>query len=438
MFLKASFRGKLSVNYRNAHTFPFCLVVLVLHILVELVLTLYNVCSVHRGVFSTLGGYHEDVGGYHEYIGGVRYIGDITMHVGDIMSTLGDTMSTSGDTSGDVQYIGDIMMHVREQVGKNLSISIENPNVLNIPQCSHEIPPMYSWYPSDVLMVSPLHASWYPPWCTEHPPMYLWYLPNVLMISPNVLMISLWCTHGIPQCTEHPPMYSWYPPYMHHDIPPDVLNIPQCTYDISPMYLWYPPNVLMVSPNVLMISPMYSWYPPMYWTPPPPDVLNTHYTGWYLLESKFLLCCSKSILWLLVEHSDGLFYFVKLRTTRIISSENKIRLTRPSLVLTYSRDNWLQYAILWFCKTVEAETLSKMILNSSHQKLKFGAKKKIQIKVQVSFDLLWENLTCSLSYKVISYSKEITGLRSFYRKYNIFFFCFFRKFLDHQHQPKLP
>ena len=45
--------------------------------------TLYNVCSVHRGMFSTSG---------------------------DIMSTLGDIMSTSGD----VQYIGDIMMHVGE------------------------------------------------------------------------------------------------------------------------------------------------------------------------------------------------------------------------------------------------------------------------------------------------------------------------------------
>ena len=55
------------------------------------------------------------------------------MHRGDIMSTLGD-----------VQYIGDIMMHVEEQVGKNLSTSIENPDVLNIPRCTHDIPPMYS------------------------------------------------------------------------------------------------------------------------------------------------------------------------------------------------------------------------------------------------------------------------------------------------------
>ena len=48
-------------------------------------------CSVHRGVFSTSGGYHEyiegcsvhrgdimmNVGGYHEYIGDVQYIGGI-------------------------------------------------------------------------------------------------------------------------------------------------------------------------------------------------------------------------------------------------------------------------------------------------------------------------------------------------------------------------
>ena len=45
---------------------------------------------------------------------------------------------------------GDIMMHVGEHVGKNLSISIENPDVLNIPhvlnisRCTHDIPPMYS------------------------------------------------------------------------------------------------------------------------------------------------------------------------------------------------------------------------------------------------------------------------------------------------------
>ena len=44
----------------------------------------------------------------------------------------------------DVQYIRGYHDTCGEQVGENLSISIENPNVLNIPQCIHDIPPMYS------------------------------------------------------------------------------------------------------------------------------------------------------------------------------------------------------------------------------------------------------------------------------------------------------
>ena len=45
------------------------------------------------------------------------------------------------------------MIHVEEQVGEDLSISIENPNVLNIPRFTHDIPPSYSWYLSDVLNI---------------------------------------------------------------------------------------------------------------------------------------------------------------------------------------------------------------------------------------------------------------------------------------------
>ena len=53
-------------------------------------------------------------------------------------------MSTSGGCS---VHRGDIMMHVGEQVDKSLLISIENPDVpLNIPRCTHDISPMYSWY----------------------------------------------------------------------------------------------------------------------------------------------------------------------------------------------------------------------------------------------------------------------------------------------------
>ena len=105
------------------------------------------------------------------------------------------------------------------------------------------------------------------------PPMYSWY-------PSDVLMVSLRCTHGIPPMYwTPPPMYSWYPS--------DVLMVnPRCTHGIPPMYSWYPPDILMVSPRCTHgIPPMYSWIPPMYWTAPmyrtSPDVLNTHYTGWF-------------------------------------------------------------------------------------------------------------------------------------------------------------
>ena len=54
------------------------------------VITLYNVCSIHRAMFSTLGGvqytrgYHEYIGGYHEYIGGVQYIVRYHEYIGGI------------------------------------------------------------------------------------------------------------------------------------------------------------------------------------------------------------------------------------------------------------------------------------------------------------------------------------------------------------------
>ena len=54
------------------------------------VITLYNVCSVHRGMFSTSGDTMSTSGDITSTSGGVQYRGDI--------------MSTSGD----VQYIGGI------------------------------------------------------------------------------------------------------------------------------------------------------------------------------------------------------------------------------------------------------------------------------------------------------------------------------------------
>ena len=51
--------------------------------------TLYNVCSVHREMFSTSRSV-QYIGGYHEYIGGC------SVHRRDIMSTSGDTMMHVG------------------------------------------------------------------------------------------------------------------------------------------------------------------------------------------------------------------------------------------------------------------------------------------------------------------------------------------------------
>ena len=87
-----------------------------------------------------------NVGGYHEYIGGC------SVHRRDTMSTSGDVSEGYHEYIGGYhEYIGgcsvhrrDIMIHVGEQLDKILSISIENPDVLNIPQCTHDIPPMYS------------------------------------------------------------------------------------------------------------------------------------------------------------------------------------------------------------------------------------------------------------------------------------------------------
>ena len=106
-------------------------------------------CSVHRGVFSTSGGYHEYIGGCS-----VRQ-GDIMLNVGDTMCTSGDvhsvhrrdTMSTSGgyhECNGRSSvHQRNIMIHVGEQLDKILLITIENSDVLNIPRCT-EHPPMYS------------------------------------------------------------------------------------------------------------------------------------------------------------------------------------------------------------------------------------------------------------------------------------------------------
>ena len=96
----------------------------------------------------------------------------------DIMSTLGDIMSTLG-VSIEIERIYQVAPP---------NASWYPSDVLNIPQCTHDIPPP-------------------PPPCTNgiQSPMYTWYPPmywtclNVLMISPHLL--------NIPWCTEYPPIY---------------------------------------------------------------------------------------------------------------------------------------------------------------------------------------------------------------------------------------
>ena len=76
---------------------------------------------------STSEGYHEYIGRYHEYIGGCSvHWRDVLIHVGDIIST-----------SGDVQYIG--VFNINQSA----------------PHMNHDIPPMYSWYLSDVVRTPP-------------------------------------------------------------------------------------------------------------------------------------------------------------------------------------------------------------------------------------------------------------------------------------------
>ena len=176
--------------------------------------TLYNVCSVHRGIPWV----HRGIPWVHRGIPWVHR-GILWVHRGILWVHRG------------IPWVHqrDIMMHVGEQGDRSLSIYIENPDVMNIPR-THGVPPMYSWYP-------PMY-SWYPP-------MYSWY-PTDVLNTPDIMY------------SWYPPMYSWYPP-MYSWYPPMYSWYP-------PMYSWYPPMYSWYSPDVLMIFPRCTEHPPMYWT----------------------------------------------------------------------------------------------------------------------------------------------------------------------------
>ena len=153
-------------------------------------ITLYNMCSVHRGMFSTLGGYHEYIegiswvhrgifstmGGYHDECGGIPWV-----HRGMFSTSEGCSVHQR-----DVQYIGGIPWVHRGDI----------TSTLGDVQCIGGL----SWYMWGSNLIKSFQFL-------LKTPMY-WTSPNVLMISPDVLMVSPWCT-------EHPPMY-W--------TSPDVLN----------------------------------------------------------------------------------------------------------------------------------------------------------------------------------------------------------------------
>ena len=96
-----------------------------------------------------------------------------------------------------------------------------SPDVLNITQCTHGIPP---------------HASWYPP-------MY-WTSPNVFMISPSPM--HSW----YPPMYLTPPMYSWYSPMYWtppmYWISPDVLN--------THYTRWFYVHIKSTNGNILVFS----------------------------------------------------------------------------------------------------------------------------------------------------------------------------------------
>ena len=88
---------------------------------------------------------------------------------GDIVSTMEDIMSTLRVFGSP----GDTMTNVRKVIKKTTEL-YGNPDVLNIPLCTHDIPHTHH----SISLI------------------YSWYLSGVLNTA--------WCTQCIPRCTEYP------------------------------------------------------------------------------------------------------------------------------------------------------------------------------------------------------------------------------------------
>ena len=166
--MKLHIIGQLSVLVMKSKSARICF-----NIFGDFGITLYNVCSVHRGIPRVHRGIISTSEEHHEYIGGCSlYQRDTMCTSGGYHDTCGGIMSTLGD----VQYIRGCLVHRSLQQKLKGFYQVCSPtcimipsDVLNIPRCTHDIPLMYSFYPSDVLNI---------PRCTS------WYPPTFIMISP--------------------------------------------------------------------------------------------------------------------------------------------------------------------------------------------------------------------------------------------------------------
>ena len=116
-----------------------------------MVITLYNVCPVHRwGGGGGCSMHRRDTmktsGGYHEYIGRIPWV-----HRG-MFSTLEGYHDECGeyhDSCGGILWV-----HRGFNINQRI-LPISSPTWITIsPRCTHGIPPMY-WTSPDVLMISP-------------------------------------------------------------------------------------------------------------------------------------------------------------------------------------------------------------------------------------------------------------------------------------------
>ena len=121
------------------------------------------------------------------FLGGVincvkRLIPDSSWRCQDLQSLIIFTMILLLKWSGSSKIMQNMIFHVKLY---SLTLSTLKTCRQMGEALPHDIPPMYSWYPSTCIMIP----------------------PDVLMISPNVLMVSFRCTEHSPCTHGIPPMY---------------------------------------------------------------------------------------------------------------------------------------------------------------------------------------------------------------------------------------